>query len=86
MQTPCRFSLAHNPRGSTLHDNGRSCTYVKNLSVFTERPRDVHLSRGIRQNSMAVTYASTVIENATSIGTRSSAEIIIVFDSEARNQ
>jgi len=58
---------------------------AKNLSVFTERPRDVHLSRGIRQNSMAVAYASIVIENATSIGTRSSVEIIIVFDSEARN-
>lgn len=88
VQTSRRFSFAHNPRAlwSTLCDNGRSRMYAKNRSVFTERPRDAHPSRGNRQVSMAVTYASAAIENATSIGTRSFTEIIVAFDSETCNR
>jgi len=81
VQTSRRFSFAHNPRAlrSTLRDNGRSHTYAKNRSVSAEHSRDVHPSHGNRQVSMAVTYASAAIENATSIDTRSSELIIAIL-------
>jgi len=81
VQTSRQFSFAHNPRAlrSTLRDNGRSHIYAKNRSVFAEHSRDVHPSHGNRQVSMAVTYASVAIKNATSIDTRSFELIIAIL-------
>jgi hypothetical protein len=87
--TTCKL-LVNSPSPTILEHSGplfavmEEAVRTRKIAQCSPNARETHiLLAGNRQISMAVTYASVAIENATSIGTRSfNSEIIAAFNFE----